>query len=175
MAFGLFDKRIQQQTRRVYNCWTPSYGRYTHAVVTELSLGHILPWIRRKRPSRVMKYPTFLVLGKYNTDEQLIGRHELKAARQNNYIMVKDHEGRVGFQNVYDLVDIEITACAQGGMTHVTPAELYRRLVEERDPPIPGMTAQRLQRVMRDTGYTEVDAGVFAIMVKQEEAPAPRR
>lgn len=60
-------------------------------------------------------------------------------------------------------------------MTHVTPAELYRRLVEERDPPIPGMTAQRLQRVMRDTGYTEVDAGVFAIMVKQEEAPAPRR
>ena len=58
VSFDWLDKRIRAQVRQVYNCWTPNRGATVYAVVALVSTGHLPPWKRVRRPSRIMRWDT---------------------------------------------------------------------------------------------------------------------
>lgn len=107
ISLDWIDKRIRGQARAYYNCWCPSRdAKYVFAVVTNVSVGHLPPWKRKKITPQIVRFDTWRTRNKYNTYDRVDDRETTKnAGSMDRQIFIRDpNTGEVMLQNVGAIV-----------------------------------------------------------------------
>ena len=159
VSFDWLDKRIRAQVRQTYNCWTPNRGRSVYAVVTLISTGHLPPWKRARRPSRIMRWDTSVTRRFYNTHERIDARDEVKAAMRESTILVPDQAGELTLYNISEIVDMIVFDKAARGEQQLDPRQLAGELQERAVPVSPAQVARQLGLA----GFPRTPQGTFII------------
>ena len=121
-SFDMLDRRLKQQTTRVYNCWTPNRGTTVHALVYNLAMGHLPPWARHRRP-RHKWWPTEPAKRYYDTYENIQDDPELLERGAEPTVFVKTDEGMEAL-GLSAIIAARVQEAVAQGIAEIVPAEL---------------------------------------------------
>ena len=160
ISFDWFDNRIRAQTRQVYNCWSPNGGQSVYAVVTLLSVGHLPPWKRQNRPTSIYRWDTQASQQYYDTYERIDAREELKAARGERQLLVRDGHGQMILMNIAEIVDQIVFQKASDGLKELDLDDFTEELVEVKKLPV---TRSDVARLLSSAGFYRTRSDQFVI------------
>jgi len=164
VSFDWFDRRVREQVRKSYNCWTPDEGRRVYAVVTTHSVAHLPPWIRSQLPSEIRWWWTGSAKPYYNTYERIEGREELSALGSSGHnIFVQDAEGKTKMVPLYEFIDRSIIKLAGEGQTAILPRQICDDLEQTLKIPVPELDV--IIR-LKELAFLEQPGGEFVISMQ---------
>ena len=118
--WGQVDSNLRPLTQRAFVCWTPDYARHVGAVIYDLAVGHLAPWIRSQMRGQIRMFNTSGIRDLYDT-------HELTAVEEENQGNVATAQGITSGK---PFVAASVKRLAGRGLRDVT-AEDVRRDLEE--------------------------------------------
>ena len=125
VSLDWIDKRIRGQARAYYNCWCPGRdGKVVYAVMTNVSVGHLPPWVRKKVRPKILRFNTSLARKRYNTYDRVQDREMTKSAGgMKRQIYIRDSDtGEATLQPVGEVILNALFAFVERGENVVDPA-----------------------------------------------------
>jgi len=158
-SIDMIDRRIREQTSRVYNCWTPNDGYEIYYTLHHLAQGHLAPWQRNKMRAKPFKELTEHTKQYYDTNE-LVDTDEVSTRGQPTTLII-ERDGQKYRITSDDAMEQVIGGFVDENTKTVKTADIVSKVKEIFNMQISNRQAKEF---MQEYNYRQTDNGVFQVM-----------